>query len=323
MKWNKWPILLAFVFAIMSHVVSAQTYPSKPIRLVVGFPAGGSSDTVARMLAQKLTSQMGVSVVVDNKPGAGAMIAGLEVARAPADGYTLLYATSSIVLAPAMQKKPAFNPLKDFRPIAAVASAPLMIVVYPQFPAQTVSELIQYAKAHPGTPYAHAGVGTNVHLAAALFNKTYRLNMIGIPYRGAVPALADVVSGQVPTMIFNVVPDALGHVQAGRLRSLAILSTKRLTALPNVPTISEATGQKGLEVGAWHGVIGPVGIPDSIAQKLEREIGIAINSSDFKEKLAAMGTEPFPLDGKDFADYMKAENEKWGGLIKELGIAEN
>lgn len=295
-------------------------YPDRPIRLVLGFPPGGSSDVVARLLAKHLTEQMKVAVVVENKPGAGASIAAMEVARSRPDGYTLLYATSSVVLTPSLHKVPPFNPITDFEAISLVATAPLVMVVNPAFPAKDVSEFIAYARSHRGMPYATTGIGINSHLAGAQFDRAFSLGMTPVSYRGGAPAMTDVAGGHV-SMMFNVITDTLPQIKAGKVRALAVLSATRSPSLPDVPTLAEATSHAGLEVGAWHAILGPKGMPSDVVARLQREIGIAVNDPSFKARLADLGSESLPGDSTVAASYMKAEYEKWGKLIHNLRIS--
>jgi len=296
------------------------TYPDRPIRLVLGFPPGGSSDMVARLLAQYLTKQIKVSVVVENKTGAGGIIAAKDVERAHPDGYTLLYATSSVVLTPSLYKVPPFDPIKDFIPVSLVATAPLVMVVNPAFPAKNVKEFVAYAKNHPGMPYATTGTGINSHLAGAQFDRAFALKMTPVAYRGASPALTDVAAGHVP-MMFNVITDTIQQIQGDRVRALAVLSAKRSPLLPNIPTLAEATGRQGLEVGAWHTVLAPKNTPAAIVARLEKEIDTVVRDPAFKAKLEELGSESLPGDSAAAGALLKSEYKKWGKLIRELNIS--
>lgn len=295
-------------------------YPDRPIRLVLGFPPGGSSDMVARLLAKHLTEQMKVAVVVENKTGAGGIIAAKNVERAHPDGYTLLYATSSVVLTPSLYKVPPFDPVKNFVPVSLVATAPLVMVANPAFPAKNVKEFVAYARSHPGMPYATTGTGINSHLAGAQFDRAFELNMTPVAYRGGAPALADVAAGHI-SMMFNVITDTLPQIEGGRVRALAVLSAQRSPLLPDVPTLAEASERQGLEVGAWHTVIGPKGIPPVIVARLEKEIAIAVKDPSFKARLEELGSESLPGDSAAAASLVKSEYEKWGKLIHELHIS--
>jgi tripartite-type tricarboxylate transporter receptor subunit TctC len=294
-------------------------FPDRPIRLVVGFPPGGSTDVLARLLAKQLADQMHVAVIVDNKPGAGASIAAMEVARSRPDGHTLLYATSSVVLTPSLYKVPPFDPIADFVPISMVAAAPLVMVVSPSFPARDAQAFISYAKGHRGMPYATTGTGINSHLAGEQFDLAFGLGMTPVAYRGSAPAMADVAGGHVG-MMFNVITDSLPQVKAGRVRALAVLSTRRSPALPGVPTLEEATARPGLEAGAWQVVLGPKGMPADIVARLEKEIAIAVNNPEFKSRLAELGSETLQGGSKAAASYMEAEYGKWGKLIHDLKL---
>jgi tripartite-type tricarboxylate transporter receptor subunit TctC len=244
----------------------------------------------------------------------------MEVARSRPDGYTLLYATSSVVLTPSLYKAPPFNPVTDFSAVSLVATAPLVMVVNPSFPAKDVLEFIAYAKNHRGMPYATTGIGINSHLAGAQFDRAFGLGMTPVSYRGGAPAMTDVAGGHVG-MMFNVITDTLSQIKAGRVRALAVLSAARSPSLPDVPTLAEATGRSGLEVGAWHVVLGPKGLPGGVIARLEKEIAKAVNDPSFRSQLTELGSEGLPGDSTAAASYMKAEYEKWGRLIHDLKIS--
>ncbi len=298
----------------------ADTYPSKPIRIIVAFPAGGATDINARLLAQRLTQQLGKQVIVENKSGAAGNIGAAEAARSAPDGYTLFYTTSAIASAPSLYKNLTFDPIMDFTPVALVASAPLLLVANNNFQAKTARELIDYAKANPKQiNYGTSGAGIVLHLAAAQFSNALNLQMQPIHYRGAAPAMADVMGGQLQIM-FNVITDTRLFVNSNRVRALAITSTKRSPLLPNIPTIAEATGQKGLEIGVWHGILVPKGTPQGIVNRLNAEINTAIQHPEMLQKLLDAGNEPLGGSSEQFATFIKSETVRWSKVIRDLEI---
>jgi tripartite-type tricarboxylate transporter receptor subunit TctC len=300
--------------------VSAQTYPAKPIRMVVGFPPGGSADVNARHFAQAMSGQLGQQIVVDNKPGAGGNIAAAEVARSKPDGYTIFYATSAIVLAPSLYSKLQYDPFKDFIPVALTANIPLLLAVNPALPVKDVKELIAYVKAKPeGINYASSGAGAILHLACAQFAKTHGLKMTHVPYKGSAPALTDVMGGQTE-MICVPINEAIGHVRVNRLRALAITSTKRSPLLPETPTLAEATGVKDAEIGAWSGIVAPKGTPKEIVTRLNAEVNKALTNPELLQRLEAQGSEPLGGTPEQHEAHMKREFTRWANVIREAGI---
>ncbi len=261
--------VLLCLAALFATAAQAQSYPAKPLRMLLAFPPGGPTDINARVFAQKMGESMNVQVVVDNKPGAGGIIAAAEAARAPADGYTIFYNTSAITIAPALYSNVAYDTLKDFAPVALAATVPLVLAVHPGVPAKNVQELIAHVKASPGKlNYASSGAGTITHLASALFAAQAGLQLQHIPYKGSAPALADVAGGQTQMMI-DTINTVLPYARDGRLRALAIAMPRRSPALPEVPTLEEAAGMPGFEMSAWQGVVVPAGTPkDVIARAL-------------------------------------------------------
>jgi len=311
----------ACVLSLAMGAATAETYPQKPIRMVLGFAVGGAADATARLIAQGLSDRLGTSVIVENKTGASGNIAAADVARAAPDGYTLFYTTSSIASAPGLYSSLQYDPIKDFAPVSLVASAPLLFVSNPDFPPKTVQELIDHAKARPGEVlYATSGVGIVLHLAGASFADALGLDMQAVAYRGGAPAMVDVMGGQVPVM-FNVIVDTKPAVDAKRLRALAITSAQRFPLMPDVPTMAEATGMEGLEIGAWHGIMVPAGTPESIIDRLNKEINHVLEDEAIRERLLAGGSEALGGSPQHFADYLQAETDRWGGVIKKLGIS--
>jgi tripartite-type tricarboxylate transporter receptor subunit TctC len=310
----------AIALIAVAAPAAADTYPSKPIRLIVAFAAGGATDVNARLLAQRLTQQLGKSVIVDNKPGAAGNIGTAEAARSAPDGYTLFYTTSAIASAPSIYKNLTFDPIRDFTPVVMIASAPLLLVANNSFEAKTVKELIDYARANPNKiNYGTSGAGIVLHLAGAQLSSALNLQMQAVHYRGGAPALADVMGGQIQIM-FNVIIDTMPLVQANRVRALAVTSAKRSPLLPDVPSIAEATGQEGLEIGAWHGILVPKGTPQDIVNRLNAEINIAIQHPEMRQKLLASGNEPLGGSSEQFATFIKSETVRWSKVVRDLDI---
>lgn len=312
--------LCAATALIAFTTAAADDYPSKPIRIIVAFAAGGATDVNARLLAQRLTQQLGKQVIVDNKPGAAGNIGAAEAARSAPDGYTLFYTTSAIASAPSLYKSLTFDPIRDFTPVAMIASAPLLLVANNNFQAKTLKELIDYARANPKrVNYGTSGAGIVLHLAGAQFSNALNIQMEPIHYRGGAPAMADVMGGQIQIM-FNVIIDTMPLVQTNRLRALAVTSAKRSPLLPNVPTIAEASGQEGLEIGAWHGILVPKGTPQDVVNRLNAEINTAIKNPEMRQRLLASGNEPLGGSSEQFAAFIKSETARWSKVVRDLDI---
>lgn len=299
------------VFAQPLEHAAAQSYPSKPVRFVVPYPAGGVNDTVARLLGQQW--------IVDNRPGRGGTIGTDGVARAAPDGYTLVHGgMGSLTLAPFLGKVP-YDTLRDFVPITLTARAPNVLAVHPSLPARSVKELIALAKAHPDKlSYATSGVGSTPHLSAALFVSMAGIRMVHVPYKGGAPATIDLVAGQVPVGFAPIV-SVLPHIGSGRLRGLGITSLERSPTLPKVPTIAEA-GLPGFEMNPWFGVLGPAGIPPDIVAKLNAELVRILRSGEVAAQFAAQGVDPAHSTPAQFAAVIKSDLEKWGKVIAQAGI---
>jgi tripartite-type tricarboxylate transporter receptor subunit TctC len=311
--------LLAFALSSFALAASAQTYPSKPIRMILAFPPGGPTDINARLFAQRLSEQLGQQVVVDNRPGAGGNIGAGEAAKAQPDGYTLFYNTSAIVIGPSLYAKVAFDPFKDFAPVALTATVPLVLVVNPQVPAKTLGDFLAYARANQGKlNYASSGSGTITHLAAALFLSQMGLQAQHIPYKGSAPALIDVAGGQTQLMI-DTINTVLPYVKDNRLRALAIAVPRRSSALPDVPTLEEAAKLPGFEMSAWQGIVVPTATPKEIVVRLNAEVNKALASEEFRARLAAQGSEPLGGTADQYAAYMRSEFGRWAKVIRESG----
>ena len=297
----------------------APAYPTKPIRLVVPFPAGGATDILAREVAKHLTETWGQSVVVDNRPGAGGNIGSELVAKAPPDGYTLEMGTvGTHAINASLYAKMPYDHVKDFLPIILVAGVPNVLVVYPAVPVNSVQELIAYAKANPGKlNFASSGAGTSIHLSGELFKVMAGVQMTHVPYKGSAPALQDLVGGQVQLMFDNL-PPSLPQIKAGKLRALGVTSATRAPALPATPTIAEA-GLPGFESSSWFGLLAPAGTPPAIVAKINAEVDKWLASPEAKEKLSAIGANIAGGSPEDFARHIQAETAKWAKVVKESG----
>ena len=309
---------MAWVALGSGSAMAQASYPEKPIRLVIAFPPGGPTDLVARVLAQKLTEQLGQSVVVDNKPGANGNIAADLVAKAPSDGYTLFYNTSAVALSPALYKKMSYDVRTDFAPVALTAVIPLVLAVHPSLPVNTVQDFVQYAKANPDKlSYGSAGNGNITHLGAFLMLQDKGLNAVHAPYKGSAPALTDLVAGQTQ-FTTDTINSALPFIKEKRLKALAVTSLKRTSVLPDVPTLNE-TIMPGFEVGAWQGVLVPAKTSPEIIKRLNAEVNKALASADVRAKLAIQGAEPLGSSPAEYGNYIKAELERWERVVKQTG----
>ncbi|HEX4885217.1 MAG TPA: tripartite tricarboxylate transporter substrate binding protein [Casimicrobiaceae bacterium] len=312
-------LVAAAALAIAAPAAAQATWPSKPIRVVVPFPPGGTTDILARAAAQKMTEAWGQQVVVDNRPGAGGNIGAELVAKAPADGYTMLMGTvGTHAINASLYAKMPYDHVKDFVPVVLVAGVPNVLVVHPSVPAASVQELIAYGKANPGKlNFASSGSGTSIHLAGELFKVSTGVQMQHVPYKGSAPALADLLGGQVQLMFDNL-PSALPHIRAGKLRALAVTSATRAPALPDVPTVAEA-GVPGFEASSWFGLLAPAGTPPDVVAKVNGELARWIATADAKEKLLAQGANAAGGTPEDFAKHIAAETAKWANVVKASG----
>jgi tripartite-type tricarboxylate transporter receptor subunit TctC len=311
--------LLFGLLGLLAGSVSAQTYPTKPVKIVVPSAPGGGTDIVARLLAQSFSKALGQNFIVENKPGAGNLIGIETVARAPADGYTLLFVASPLVLNPILFKKVNYDPIKDFSPISLAATAPNILVVHPSTPASNVKEWVELAhKGQNKLSYASAGVGTSPHMSMELFNAMAGIQTLHIPYKGTTPAVTDLLGGQVNAMFSNALT-VMPHIQSGKLRALAVSGNRRLELLPDVPTVMEAGIAQYVSL-QWYGLLAPAGTPLAVIQTINREMVKALQSKDIKDKLASEGAEPVGSTPAEFANLIKNDFDKWSKVAKSSGI---
>ena len=298
---------------------SAGAFPEKPARFVVGFTPGGPSDILARALGQKLGERWGQQVVIENRPGAGGNIAAEAVAKSPADGYTWLLGNNSILATNnALYRKLAYDPVKDFAPVALVAVQPNILVVHPDVPAKSVAELVEVLKKNPGKlNYASSGAGAAAHLAGELFKTMAGVEIVHIPYKGAQPALNDLIAGHAQLM-FATSASVIPFLKAGRLRALAVTTAQRSPSVPDLPTVSEA-GLPGFEATTWHGVVVPAATPAPLVQKLNQDINAVLKEKDLSERLAGLGAEVVTGSPRDFSDYIAREIPKWTKVVRDSG----
>ena len=313
---------LAFTAALPAQAQPAAAWPSKPIKLVVGYAAGGATDVIARIVAAELGKQLGQPVLVDNRAGANSNVGAEVVARAPADGYTLYVYTIANTINASLYDRLGYDPLKDFEPMGLIAKVPNILVVNPQLPIKTLADYVSFAKSSPnGITFASAGSGSSIHLSGELFKMAARAPMLHVPYRGSAPAVTDLLGGQVQSMFDNA-PSALPHVRGGKLQAIAITSPQRSPLLPEVPTVAES-GFPGFDVQSWFGIAGPAGTPETIVSKLHAGIVKALAAPSVKERLTNIGVEA----GGDTPDATQAfvleEIERWAKVVKDTGTTIN
>lgn len=308
--------LLLVACCVFPAAAQSQTYPSKPVRMLVGFPPGGGTDIMARIVGAKLADALGQQVVIENRPGAGGNISADLAAKAAPDGYTILMGhVAPIAIAPWLYPKLAYDPQRDLAPISFVASSPNVLVVHAALAASDVRSLIALARAKPGQlRYASSGSGTVQHLAAESFRQAAGIQMLHVPYKGSSQAVVDLISGQVD-MNFDTTPSVINYVKQGRLRALAVTTAKRSALVPDVPTLAES-GLPGIDFSTWWGLFAPAGTPRSVIERLNRETLKALQLPDVKEKLAGVGAEPAGNSPEEFAVFIRSETEKWGRVIR-------
>ena len=315
------PAMLVAAMSVVCAPALAQSgnYPEKPVRLVVPFPPGGAIDIMGRHTAQKLTEALGVQVLVDNRSGAGGAIGTDNAARAAPDGYTLLFSsTSPISINPHINKVP-YDPIASFTPVTMVASSPQLLVVPPSLPVKSVKELIAMAKARPGAlSFASSGTGTIIHVTTEMFAERAGIKLLHVPYKGAAPAVNDTLTGQT-AMLFAAYPSVSAQVRAGRLKTLGVTSLKRIALAPDIPTLAES-GLPGFESNQWWAVSGPASLPAPIVSRLNADINRILRTDDMRKRLAADGAEPAGGTPAELAAYISRDFEKWGRVIRSVGI---
>jgi tripartite-type tricarboxylate transporter receptor subunit TctC len=315
-------LAVAAILAILPWLPAAvaQPYPSKPIKLVVTFPAGGGADFVGRVIAGKLSETLGQPVVVDNRAGAGGMIGNEVIAKSAPDGYSLLLgAAGALTIAPNLYEKVTFDSIKDFEPVALIASSPFVLTLNPSVPANTLNELTAFAKANPGKlNFASSGTGGAPHLAGELYKTMAGVNLVHVPYKGLAPAITDLLGGQVQ-VLFADVGLVLPHIKAGKLKAVAVTGSQRSAALPEVPTMMEA-GLAEYQAGTWYGILAPAATPSAIVARLNAEVRKVLALSDVKSQFAAQGVDPAPSTPEQFATLIRGDLNKWSKLIKEVNI---
>ena len=297
---------------------AAETYPSRPLRLVVPYTPGGNTDVLARLIAQRLSQSLGQQVVVDNRSGGNTLIGTELVARAPADGYTIMLTTLTFTVVPTLYKKLPYDTLGDFTPITLAVTLPNVLVIHPAVPAQTVKEFISHARANPGKlTYASTGSGTSPHLSMELLKAMADIDLVNVPYKGGAPAMTDLIGGQI-TAQFIGLPVAMPHLASGRLRALGVTSAKRASVAPGIPTLGETLA--GYELDPWFGVFGPARLPSAVTARLHHEIVRILRADDMKDHLNSLGAEPVGTTPAQFASHIKAEIAKYAKIVKMAGI---
>ena len=309
----------ALCIAALTASAMAQQYPSRPLRLIVPNGAGGSTDLVARTVANKLADALHQQVIVDNRGGSGGIIGTEIVAKAAPDGHTLLVGTiGNLAISPHLYRKLPYDPLRDFAPVTQLSAAAYMMLINPSLPARSVRDFVNYAKSRPGqTSYASAGNGTGSHLSTVLFLSVAGLDIAHVPYKGGAPGITDLIANQVQ-MMFNGIPSSLPHIASGRIRALAVSSPTRVAVAPELPTFTEA-GYAGAEATSWTGVLAPAGTPSAVVARLNTELRAILQSADIRSRLLADGAEPAGSTPAAFSAYIKTELAKWGGVGRTTG----
>ena len=316
---NKIKYLVGSIVLLASAATQAQTFPTKPIRIIIGFPPGGATDIAARAVAQKLTEGFGQQVIVDNRPGAASNIGAEAAARAAPDGYTLFQGSVSTSINPSLYSKLAYDPLRDFAALALVANTPFLLVTHPSVPVSNVKELIAFVKARPGQlNYATAGAGSGAHLFMELFSSHTGLKMTNVSYRGAAAATTDVLAGQVPMMFDNIFT-TLPLARSGKFRALAVSTAQRSAIAPEIPTVAEA-GVPGYDANAWFGLFAPAATPKELIARLNAEVVKGLQTNDMRERLRGLGATPGGGTPEDFAVFFRNEVAKWAKVVKQAGV---
>jgi len=311
--------LLAAILLLGTAMAGAQTFPSKPTRLIIAFPAGGPVDLLGRLMAPRLTESMGQQMIVENRPGANGNIGADQVARAPADGHTAMLVVSSFATNHHLYAKLPFHPLRDFAPVTLLTAAPLIIVSHPSLPVRSIKELIALARARPGQlNVSVAGAGSGGQLTTELFKSLAKVDMLAVPYKGGAAAIVDAISGEVQ-LTLNSALALLPHMKAGKLRALGVTSQQRVDLLPELPTVAEA-GLPGFESSLWYGIVLPVKTPPALVARLNTEYVRAIQLPEIRDRLVGDGMRVFGSTPEQFADHLRTESEKWGKVIREAKI---
>lgn len=302
--------------------IQAQTYPGRTITLIIPFAPGGSTSIVGRVIADKMSEGLGEKIVVDNRPGAGGTVGTRAVAKSAPDGYTIgLGYTGTLAIGPTLYAKAGYDPRKDFAPIGLIGNAPNSLVVHPSFPAQTLGELIAYAKANPGKlNFGSAGAGTASHITGEYFGRAAGITLLHVPYKGTGPALVDLIGGHIP-MAFAPVPATHANVTGGQLRALAVTSPTRTSLLPDVPTVAES-GLPGFDASLYYGLIAPAGTPAPVIERLNKELRAALATDDVRKRLIQDGTDPTPGTPEDYAAFIDKDESKWSAILKSSNIKE-
>lgn len=297
----------------------AQTYPVKPVRLVVPFPPGASSDVVGRMIGQKLSEQLGQQVVADNRPGAGGNLGIGAASKSPPDGYTIVIATASIAVSPALYARLGYDAVKDLTPVARLTSIPNILLVHPSVPAKTLRQFIDLAKSQPGKlNFGSGGAGTTNHLANELLKHLAKIDLVHVPYKGVTQAMVSMMSGEVDEVVMPV-STALTHIRSGKVRPLAVLTDERISVLPEVPTGKEA-GVEGFTMPLWYGMFAPAGTPREIVARLSRELIKALEAPDLRKSLTAMSVEPWPGTAEQLGELLRTDIKRYGDIVRAAGI---
>jgi tripartite-type tricarboxylate transporter receptor subunit TctC len=308
----------AAALPVVSRIARAEAYPSRPVRLIAAFPAGGTSDIVSRLIGQWLSERLGQPFVVENRPGAGGNIGTEAVVRAPPDGYALLMITTSATVSASLYEKLNYDFIRDIKPVATVGRVPIVLEVNPSFPAKTIPELIAYAKANPGkVNMASGGNGGSGHMSGELFMMMTGVKMLHVPYRGAAPALTDLLGGQVNVM-FDQMSSSIGYIRAGKLRALGVTTATPVEMFPDIPAVGEVV--PGYESSSWYGVGVPKKTPPEIIEKLNKEINAALADPKLKARFADLGAETMSTTATEFEKFVVDETEKWGKVVRAAGI---